>query len=53
MKLQWKKEEHECSTMHSLIKDFKEVDVPNRLDSQGKPPMTHQPRVLSHTPSLT
>ena len=49
MKLQWKKEEYECSTTHSLIKDFKQVDVPNRLDSQGKPPMTYQPRVLSHT----
>ena len=49
MKLQWKKEEHECSRKGGKIRELEEVDVPNRLDSQGKPPMTHQPRVLSHT----
>ena len=36
MKLLWKKEEHECSRKGREIKDFKEVDVVERLDSQGK-----------------
>ena len=49
MKLLWKKEEHECSRKGGEIKDFEEVDVVDRLESQGKSSMTHQPRVLSHT----
>ena len=49
MKLQWKKEEHECSRIQWENRDFKEVDVVDRLDSQGKWSMTHQPRVPSHT----
>ena len=49
MKLQWKKEEHECSRKGGKNRDFKEVDVVDRLESQGKSSVTHQPRVLSHT----
>ena len=36
MKLLWKKEEHECSRKGGENRDFKEVDVVERLESQGK-----------------
>ena len=49
MNLQWKKEEHECSRKGGKIRELEEVDVVDRLDSQGKSSVTHQPRVLSHT----
>ena len=48
MKLLWKKEEHECSTTHSLIKDSDNIDT---FENQGKSPMTPKYPEVDHPQS--